>query len=794
MNHLPIPRPGWLRRLAVTLTACLAVLATTGGALAQGGGALTGVFTVTYGDSGPLLNGPHQTRIRLFDAAGHATALDMDESLAAPYGGIQGLVGKLVEVTVKPPASGSGTPAAVPAGAPSQATVTGIQPLTPSGAALPASMPVTGTVRWANILCKFSDESSFEPQPKSFFDNLFSDPDHGITDFWSKQSYGALNIVADTYPSGGGWYTLPSPRTTYIPGEWADLSLLAQDCTHVADADVDFTQYSGVNLMFNDDLDGFAWGGQEYIAADNAGVRRTTWQPPWGYENPAPISHEIGHGLGLRHSNNSDGDTNPYDNAWDLMSDLWDHCPQYAPPTNPTPCYQRGTNAYHLDYLGWIAPGQKYTASPGVASTITIDALDQQTIAPGDYRMAELDIAPGLFYTVEVRKQEGDYDVRLPGDGVIIYQVEPARTEPAWVIGSWDNSLATITTTGAIFAPGQMFKLPGHYFVRVEAATANGYSVTIGPLTTPPAPLISAPKGLDPSAAPAFQWKPIPSATRYRLQVRQARTLLLDQSFVASAVCASLCSVPVSQTSLAPSLADGRYSFTVTSSNSYITGRTSGPEDFTIDTTPPAAPAALYPKPGALIRKTVLLKLRAVPTAHRYQFAISTNSDCSAPLLTSGAVASVYKPSGLAYGTYYWCGQAGDAAGNWSAYGPPSSFTWSPPIPAAPGLKSPASGVKVASGSPTFTWRAVAAGVTYQLDIAADPSFGSPVDSTTQANTGRAPGAALGIGTYDWHVRALNAIGEPGPWSAAWRVTITASPSPGAVLLGFPLAFWLTIP
>ena len=67
--------------------------------------------------------------------------------------------------------------------------------------------------------------------------------------------------------------------------------------------DVYFPSFVGINLMFNDDLDGFAWGGSFTLLRD--GVTRTyrmTWVPPWGYENQGPIAHEMGHGFGLPHS------------------------------------------------------------------------------------------------------------------------------------------------------------------------------------------------------------------------------------------------------------------------------------------------------------------------------------------------------------------------------------------------------------------------------------------------------------------------------------------------------------
>ena len=89
-----------------------------------------------------------------------------------------------------------------------------------------------------------------------------------------------------------------------------------------------FPSFVGINLMFNDNLDGFAYGGSFTLMRD--GVTRTyrmTWVPPWGYENQGPIAHEMGHGFGLPHASGPYSAT--YDSRWDVMSDIWDNCPSY---------------------------------------------------------------------------------------------------------------------------------------------------------------------------------------------------------------------------------------------------------------------------------------------------------------------------------------------------------------------------------------------------------------------------------------------------------------------------------
>ena len=81
-----------------------------------------------------------------------------------------------------------------------------------------------------------------------------------------------------------------------------DFARASTDCTAVADADVFFPNFVGINMVFNGDLNGFAWGGGQTLALDGQTKSyRATWLPPWAH-NPAVMAHEMGHGFGLPHS------------------------------------------------------------------------------------------------------------------------------------------------------------------------------------------------------------------------------------------------------------------------------------------------------------------------------------------------------------------------------------------------------------------------------------------------------------------------------------------------------------
>jgi hypothetical protein len=111
---------------------------------------------------------------------------------------------------------------------------------------------IYGPQPWVSIACKFSDVPA-EPNNLVYLQEMYSANYPGLDHYWQQQSYGLANLEG----SGAfGWYVLPHPRNDYLPGGNLDWEKAAADCTAVADPYVDFSHYIGINLMFNDNLDG----------------------------------------------------------------------------------------------------------------------------------------------------------------------------------------------------------------------------------------------------------------------------------------------------------------------------------------------------------------------------------------------------------------------------------------------------------------------------------------------------------------------------------------------------------
>ncbi len=437
----------------------------------------SGMFTIIWGDS---RSGSPTMRYLLTEDNGQTTSLLMDEALAVPLGGILALDRRRITVSGLRQFSAAGNQAAIQVDSLAFANPTGT-----SGATDVGAQAVTGSQPFISIMCKFSDFAA-EPQNLAYFQNMYSNVYPGLDDYWREVSYLTANIAGS---NASGWYTLPHPRSYYMYDSNSDgrldlnLGLAATDCTAAADAVVNFAPFMGINLMFNaifDSTNNFAWGGSWHLTLD--GVSKfwpLTWEPPWGYSDIAVISHEMGHAFGLPHSSGTYGQT--YDNHWDVMSDTWSNCGNSTDSTYG--CLGQHTISYHKDKLGWIPAAQKYTAGANSQATITLEQLALPQTS--NYRMAKIPIggSSSHFYTVEVRRKTG-YDVKLPGQAVIIHEVDTTRSRPANVIDPDGNG--NTGDAGAMWTVGETFSNAANKIsVKVVAATATGFQVLIKSGLTP---------------------------------------------------------------------------------------------------------------------------------------------------------------------------------------------------------------------------------------------------------------------------------------------------------------------
>jgi len=278
---------------------------------------------------------------------------------------------------------------------------------------------------------------------------------------------------------------------------------------------------------------------------------------------------------------------------------------------------------------------------------------------------------------------------------------------------------------------------------------------------------------------PRLSWNPVPLATTYQIQIATSST------FYAIRIEQDWAGLPGTSYDAA-SLSDGRYYWRVRAANGGIVSLWSMYRSFTIDTVPPPPPTLKTPIDGAIVTGMPIFSWVATNyTTYRLQYA--TDSDFTNILFTSPELTKAsYKPPTGDQGVLYWRVQAKDKAGNWSnwIYSPIRSVTVQSVFPPSPVLLTPTNGTVLEINTVTLTWNPAASAATYDLKIDNDASFASPeVDLT--GLTATISLVALPEGTYYWRVRAVNGIGNPGPWSATWTFSTPlddSAPSPPSSL------------
>jgi hypothetical protein len=425
---------------------------------------IEGRLELTWGDPDLVAGQESQFRVTLVDDAGLRYALDPEQARIGA-GDVYALAGKRVAVELAAPATTRGL---------------AVQAIVPTDLQRDGNQPnVAGTTVWATLLCKFSDVAT-EQKPLSFFNGQYGNNPGQLDHYWREVSYNKINLVGS---AAYGWFTLPQPRSFYVPtGGSANLNKLFDDCTAAANASVNFAAnggLQGVNMMFNGDLDGFAWGGGRCATLD--GINKcwsSTWNPPWSFNNSAPLSHEMGHAYGLPHANNSDNDTDPYDNPWDVMSDAWSNA-----ATDTT----YGTIAKHIsiwsrDKLVFVDAARKRTIDvDGAYPNLLLDRASLIGSTNLQMIVVRLPGAPATrYYTIEARKRGGKYESNLAGDAVIIHSVDTTRSEPAWSVDASSPPANTANNEGSMFKVGESWTAPSNDFtVRVDAATTEGFRISI---------------------------------------------------------------------------------------------------------------------------------------------------------------------------------------------------------------------------------------------------------------------------------------------------------------------------
>jgi M6 family metalloprotease-like protein len=364
--------------------------------------------------------------------------------------------------------------------------------------------PLTGAQPWITLLCRFGGSTGVNRNVNTSL--LVGSGYPSLDEYWREASYNNINLTGSAV---NAWVNLPRERSYYIydrngdGAEDADLTRLVTDCTAASDPFVNFANFVGINMMFNQSIGGFWWGGGWALSLD--GVKKV-WHSTWiglsGSSFLGGLTHETGHGFGFPHSSGPYGQV--YDSRWDVMSNSYVHYDSVLGDYIP-----EGTISYHKDLDGWIPPSRKFIPPPNGETTITLDRI----VAPassGTYLMAQIPISGSThFYTVELRQLVG-HDTWVPGNAIVIHDVVTNRSgSPALVVdpdGNGNpNDAGAMWTTGDVFTDSANGISVAINSVGATSATitiATATAVTVSPVVGRPGDVVTLRATVSPAGLP----------------------------------------------------------------------------------------------------------------------------------------------------------------------------------------------------------------------------------------------------------------------------------------------------
>ena len=290
-------------------------------------------------------------------------------------------------------------------------------------------MGLKGSQKLAVLLCKLSDTRDTEPQPVSFFHDLFVNRGTGgLNDYWVDASLGNIDLNGTEVFE---WKIIDKTQDEFLK----DNPDRASKIQAAVDAfSVDRSKYAGVVAVFNVDV-GDA-GEQDGVLAGPNNLNVTF------------MAHETGHVFGLEHSFDQSSRKNAdwsapgeYYDRHDIMSAMNVHSKRHLRfgPRGPL------LNAPNLDRMGWLDPARVWNSTRSNSSFSA--CLDLMSLGHPQIPGYLAAIVSGLY--IEFRTQDG-WDAGIPRPAVLIHRLQGVNSV---VLASDKNNWVNDWQPGQVYGP-----------------------------------------------------------------------------------------------------------------------------------------------------------------------------------------------------------------------------------------------------------------------------------------------------------------------------------------------------
>ena len=322
-------------------------------------------------------------------------------------------------------------------------------------APLQGVVPQIGHLHALTVFAHFADERPASRAVPDFATGIFAEQPGSLTHFYREMSRGQFELTGEVLPR---WYAARSNADAYT-GEEGDYGRFAREVIEAVDVDVDLGRYDndGPDRVPNSgDDDGYvdfifmvsasaptgfitaeATGvaqlglGSDFVSQDRAQrggfirVRSDNGAVQRGrsfVEAVGSMAHEFGHFLGLPDLYDREFESEPDDDSggigyWGLMG----HGNRgWGEVDGPNPFC-----AWSLGQLGWLGVNNQQLE---VLSAERDDVVFADVNAGGAVYLLPALAPAEHFFLVEFRsRQHSYYERNLPGEGLLIWRVNPAR-------------------------------------------------------------------------------------------------------------------------------------------------------------------------------------------------------------------------------------------------------------------------------------------------------------------------------------------------------------------------------